>query len=115
MASYIIPPDVKKEYRCTEKAELGRSAQKMYFDVKDAPRTGRLVVENVDKITKIIKADRHSRPDTKRYHLFLALQHFLSDKKLEPREDWENRMLEFFANKGQDFYEEGIMNLTLKW
>ncbi|GFW26257.1 afadin [Trichonephila clavipes] len=30
------------------------------FDVKDAPRKGRLVVENVDKITKIIEVDRHN-------------------------------------------------------
>ncbi|GFV84726.1 histone-lysine N-methyltransferase SETMAR [Trichonephila clavipes] len=29
------------------------------FDVKDAPRTRRPVVENVDKITEIIKIDRH--------------------------------------------------------
>ncbi|GFW85370.1 histonelysine Nmethyltransferase SETMARlike [Trichonephila clavipes] len=29
------------------------------FDVKDAPRTGRPVVENVDKVTEIIKVDRH--------------------------------------------------------
>ncbi|GFX50532.1 histone-lysine N-methyltransferase SETMAR [Trichonephila clavipes] len=29
------------------------------FDVKDASRTGRPVVENVDKITEIIKVDRH--------------------------------------------------------
>ncbi|GFW98819.1 histonelysine Nmethyltransferase SETMARlike [Trichonephila clavipes] len=29
------------------------------FDVKDAPRTGRPIFENVDKITKIIKLDRH--------------------------------------------------------
>ncbi|GFX28466.1 histone-lysine N-methyltransferase SETMAR [Trichonephila clavipes] len=29
------------------------------FDVKDAPRTGRFVVENVDKITEIIDVDRH--------------------------------------------------------
>ncbi|GFW31417.1 histone-lysine N-methyltransferase SETMAR [Trichonephila clavipes] len=28
------------------------------FDVKDAPRTGRPVVENVDKITEIIQVDR---------------------------------------------------------
>ncbi|PRD17612.1 UNVERIFIED_CONTAM: Histone-lysine N-methyltransferase SETMAR [Trichonephila clavipes] len=39
------------------------------------------------------------------YHLFLALKNFLSDKKLGSSEDWENRLLEFFANKGQDFYE----------
>ncbi|GFW16808.1 histone-lysine N-methyltransferase SETMAR [Trichonephila clavipes] len=29
------------------------------FDVKDAPHTGRSVIENVDKITEIIKVDRH--------------------------------------------------------
>ncbi|GFU16258.1 histone-lysine N-methyltransferase SETMAR [Trichonephila clavipes] len=29
------------------------------FDVKDAPRTGRPVIENVDKITEIIKVGRH--------------------------------------------------------
>ncbi|GFV50410.1 histone-lysine N-methyltransferase SETMAR [Trichonephila clavipes] len=29
------------------------------FDVKDAPRTDRPVVENVDKITEIIEVDRH--------------------------------------------------------
>ncbi|GFX17822.1 histone-lysine N-methyltransferase SETMAR [Trichonephila clavipes] len=29
------------------------------FDVKDAPRTGKPVVENVDKITEIIEVDKH--------------------------------------------------------
>ncbi|GFW60494.1 histone-lysine N-methyltransferase SETMAR [Trichonephila clavipes] len=29
------------------------------FDVKDAPHTGRPIVENVDKITEIIEVDRH--------------------------------------------------------
>ncbi|GFU37677.1 histone-lysine N-methyltransferase SETMAR [Trichonephila clavipes] len=43
------------------------------------------------------------------YHLFLAFQNFLSDKKLGSREDFENRLLEFFANKGKDFYERDIM------
>ncbi|GFX55564.1 transposase [Trichonephila clavipes] len=37
------------------------------------------------------------------YHLFLALQSFLIDKKLGSREDCENRLLDVFANKGQDF------------
>ncbi|GFX78241.1 histone-lysine N-methyltransferase SETMAR [Trichonephila clavipes] len=34
------------------------------------------------------------------YHLFLSLQTFLSDKKLGSREDCENRLLEFFPDKG---------------
>ncbi|GFX43516.1 histone-lysine N-methyltransferase SETMAR [Trichonephila clavipes] len=29
------------------------------FDVKDAPHTGMLVVENVDKIAEVIEVDRH--------------------------------------------------------
>ncbi|GFS92958.1 histone-lysine N-methyltransferase SETMAR [Trichonephila clavipes] len=48
------------------------------------------------------------------YHLFLAVQNFLSDKKLGSREDCENRLLGVFANKGQDFYERGIMKLPLR-
>ncbi|GFS52151.1 histonelysine Nmethyltransferase SETMARlike [Trichonephila clavipes] len=33
--------------------------QRRIFDVKIAPRTGRPVVENVDKITEIIEVDQH--------------------------------------------------------
>ncbi|GFX84239.1 histone-lysine N-methyltransferase SETMAR [Trichonephila clavipes] len=49
------------------------------------------------------------------YHFFLALQKFLSDKKLGSREDCENRLLDVFAKKNQDFYERCIMKLPLKW
>ncbi|GFX56741.1 transposase [Trichonephila clavipes] len=49
------------------------------------------------------------------YYLFLTLQNFLSDKKLGSREDCENRLLEFFANKGQDFFDRGIMKTPIKW
>ncbi|GFU93271.1 histone-lysine N-methyltransferase SETMAR [Trichonephila clavipes] len=38
------------------------------------------------------------------YHIFLALPNFQSDKKLGSREDCENRLLEFLANKNQDFF-----------
>ncbi|GFV04495.1 histone-lysine N-methyltransferase SETMAR [Trichonephila clavipes] len=48
------------------------------------------------------------------YHLFLVLQNFQIDKKLEPREDCENRMLEFFTNKDQVFYERGNIKATFK-
>ncbi|GFX95361.1 mariner Mos1 transposase [Trichonephila clavipes] len=48
------------------------------------------------------------------YYLFLALQNFLSDKKLGSREDCENQLLDAFATKGQDFYERDIMKLPLK-
>ncbi|GFU41170.1 transposase [Trichonephila clavipes] len=155
------------------------------FDAKDAPCTGRPVVENFDNITEIIEVDRHellphdqtlnsdlccqqldhlklaidqkwseltnrrgavfhqdnTRPHTSivtrqnlwefvwkvlmhppyspdptpsDYHL-LALQNFLSDKKWGSRKDCENRLLDGFTNKGQDFYERGIMKLPLKF
>ncbi|GFU65800.1 histone-lysine N-methyltransferase SETMAR-like [Trichonephila clavipes] len=47
--------------------------------------------------------------------LDLALHNFLSDEKLGSSEDWENRLLEFFANEDQYFHERGIMKLILKW
>ncbi|GFX43515.1 transposase [Trichonephila clavipes] len=56
-----------------------------------------------------------SGPGTKQLPLFLSLQKFLSDKKLGSREDWENRLLDVFANKDQDFFERGLMKLPLKW
>ncbi|GFW04675.1 histone-lysine N-methyltransferase SETMAR [Trichonephila clavipes] len=49
------------------------------------------------------------------YHLFLVFQIFLSDKKLVSRQDCENRSLDVFAKKSQDFYARGIMKLPLKW
>ncbi|GFV43235.1 histone-lysine N-methyltransferase SETMAR [Trichonephila clavipes] len=179
------------------------------FDVKNAPRPGRPVIKNVDKITEIIEVDRHvsSRsitqelkidhktvlshlreesllgvasawPNTKfrflvsttgpfetsdwpelanrrgvvfhqdnarshtsvvtrqnlwelgwevlmhppyspdlapsDYPLFLALQNFLSEIR-NWDQDCENRLLDVFVNKGEDFYERGIMKLPLKW
>ncbi|GFY02988.1 histone-lysine N-methyltransferase SETMAR [Trichonephila clavipes] len=49
------------------------------------------------------------------YHFFLALQNYLSDMKLGSNEDCENRLLEFFSNKDQEFYEWGIMKLPVKY
>ncbi|GFW63112.1 histone-lysine N-methyltransferase SETMAR [Trichonephila clavipes] len=45
------------------------------------------------------------------YHLFHALQNFLSDRKLGSREDCENRLLDDFAIKDQDFYDGRVMKL----
>ncbi|GFX27595.1 histone-lysine N-methyltransferase SETMAR [Trichonephila clavipes] len=36
-----------------------RRFRSVIFDVKVAPRTGKPVIENVDKITEIIEVDRH--------------------------------------------------------
>ncbi|GFU92745.1 mariner Mos1 transposase [Trichonephila clavipes] len=48
------------------------------------------------------------------YHIFLPLQNCLIDKKFGSKEDCENRLLDIFANKGQDFYERGLMKPPLK-
>ncbi|GFV86123.1 histone-lysine N-methyltransferase SETMAR [Trichonephila clavipes] len=48
------------------------------------------------------------------FPLFLALQNFLSDKKLRSRKDCKIRLLKFLANKDQDFYERSITKLPLK-
>ncbi|GFX26091.1 histone-lysine N-methyltransferase SETMAR [Trichonephila clavipes] len=47
------------------------------------------------------------------YQVFLILQNFRSDKKLALREGHENLLLEFFANRDQNFYENDIMELSL--
>ncbi|GFY35903.1 histone-lysine N-methyltransferase SETMAR [Trichonephila clavipes] len=39
--------------------DKGENASQAFFDAKDAPRTGRPNIENVDKITEIIEVDRH--------------------------------------------------------
>ncbi|XP_078051716.1 histone-lysine N-methyltransferase SETMAR-like [Augochlora pura] len=49
------------------------------------------------------------------YHVSLALQNFLNDKKLALRKDCESGLQKFFANRGQDIYEIGIMKVPLKW
>ncbi|GFV59875.1 histone-lysine N-methyltransferase SETMAR [Trichonephila clavipes] len=53
MAAVSISPEVS-----IKQSQIYARCQGI-FDVKDAPRTGRPIVENVDKITEIIKVDRH--------------------------------------------------------
>lgn len=45
------------------------------------------------------------------YHLFLSMQNFLSDKKSASRENCENRLVEFFTNRGHNFYVFFFPNL----
>ncbi|GFS74510.1 hypothetical protein TNCV_458521 [Trichonephila clavipes] len=48
------------------------------------------------------------------YHLLIALQNSLSDKKFGPEENCVNRLLEVFVNKSQYFYERRIMKPPVK-
>ncbi|GFU14693.1 hypothetical protein TNCV_746711 [Trichonephila clavipes] len=60
----VLTRGQKKKEKCLLTGETiisiqsWRASGEGIFDVKDAPRTGRPVVENVDKITEIIEVDR---------------------------------------------------------
>ncbi|OAD53478.1 Histone-lysine N-methyltransferase SETMAR, partial [Eufriesea mexicana] len=49
------------------------------------------------------------------YHLLKHLHNFLDGKKLASREACENELVKFFTNRGEDFFNRGIMKLPSKW
>ena len=49
------------------------------------------------------------------YHLFRALQHFLVDKKFENIDIFKNSLENYFKEKQENFYQDGIMALLEKW
>ncbi|XP_061722930.1 histone-lysine N-methyltransferase SETMAR-like [Cydia pomonella] len=49
------------------------------------------------------------------YHLFRSLQNSLNGVKLVSKEACENHLVQFFAQKPQKFYSDGIMILPEKW
>ncbi|GFW59417.1 histone-lysine N-methyltransferase SETMAR [Trichonephila clavipes] len=80
------------------------------------PQTSVVTHQNLWELGKEVLMHPPYSPDLapSDYHLFLALQNFRSDKKLGSREDCENRFLDVFVNKGQNFYERSIRQLSLK-
>ena len=49
------------------------------------------------------------------YHLFRSLKNSLNSVKLDSKEACENHLVQFFAQKSQKFYSDGIMILPEKW
>jgi [histone H3]-lysine36 N-dimethyltransferase SETMAR len=49
------------------------------------------------------------------YHLFISMQHFLSDKVFRNINDIKISLSKFFASKPTTFYKEGIKNLVRRW
>ncbi|KAG5327048.1 SETMR methyltransferase, partial [Acromyrmex heyeri] len=49
------------------------------------------------------------------YHLFRSLQNSLNDIKLASKKAYENHLKQFFDQKPQKFYRNGIMALPQKW
>ena len=49
------------------------------------------------------------------YHLFRALQRFLVDKKFENIDILKNSLENYFKEKQENFYRDGIMALPEKW
>ena len=48
-------------------------------------------------------------------HLFRSLQNSLYETKLASRDACENHLIQFFNQKSQKFYTDGIMALSKKW
>ncbi|GFX80194.1 histone-lysine N-methyltransferase SETMAR [Trichonephila clavipes] len=67
------------------------------FDVKDAPRFGRPVVENVDKITEIIEIDRHFSSRSNAQELQIEhrtiLKHLLKVRLKKKLDAWMSQQL----------------------
>ena len=49
------------------------------------------------------------------YHLFRALQHFLVSKQFENIDALKNSLENYFKEKQENFYRDGIMALPEKW
>lgn len=49
------------------------------------------------------------------YHLFRSLHNFLDGKKFKNDEDVKSHLIQFFNDKKQKFYEDGIMMLPERW
>jgi len=49
------------------------------------------------------------------YHLFRSIQNSLNGVKLASKEACENHLKQFFNQKPQKFYRDGIMALPQKW
>ena len=49
------------------------------------------------------------------YHFFRSLKNSLNGVKLASKEACENHLVQFFAQKSQKFYSNGIMILPEKW
>ena len=49
------------------------------------------------------------------FHLFRQLQSSLNGKTFDNDEAIKSHLVQFFAEKGQKFYERGIMNLPKRW
>lgn len=49
------------------------------------------------------------------YHLFLALQNYMTNKKYQNQVEIEEQVANFFASKNKTFYEKGIYSLVSRW
>ena len=49
------------------------------------------------------------------YYLFRSLKKSVNDIKLASKKSFENHLVQFFDQKSQKFYSDGIMILLEKW
>ncbi|GFX88107.1 histone-lysine N-methyltransferase SETMAR [Trichonephila clavipes] len=85
-----------------KRTELANRRGNVFHQVNSRPNTSVVTRQKLLKIGwEVLMHPPYSLdPAPSDYHLFLALQYFLSDKKLGSREDCETRLLQCFADKG---------------
>ncbi|GFX11183.1 histone-lysine N-methyltransferase SETMAR [Trichonephila clavipes] len=113
---YCQPLDNLKQAIDQKRPELANRRGVVFHHGNARPHTVVVILQKLGELGWEVLMFPPYSPDLapSDYHLFLAFQNILSDKKLGSREDCENRLLQFFDNKDQDFYERGTMKLLLK-
>ena len=81
------------------------------------PHVAKSVAKKLSEFNWEILPHSPYSPDTATsdYHLFRSLQHFLVGKKFENIDILKNSSENYFKEKQENFYRDGIMALSEKW
>ncbi|CAK9803058.1 Mariner Mos1 transposase [Anthophora quadrimaculata] len=81
------------------------------------PHVAKSVTKKLSKFNWEILPHPPYSPDiaSSDYHLFRALQHFLVGKKFENIDILKNSLKNYFKEKQENLYRDGIMALPEKW
>ncbi|XP_043501569.1 histone-lysine N-methyltransferase SETMAR-like [Polistes fuscatus] len=81
------------------------------------PHCARRTLEKINELGWEVLPHPPYSPDVapSDFHLFRALQHFLSGKTFANLDDIQNAISRYFAEKPINFYRSGIENLLTRW
>jgi histone-lysine N-methyltransferase SETMAR len=99
-------------------AKLQRKQDKIYFLHDNArPHIARSTCEKLLQLGWVTVPHPSYSPDLAPtdYHLFRSLSNYLKEKKFDDENDLEIGLFDFFGQKSQDFYEQGILSLPKRW